>query len=372
MLVLVVVCLVVLGYTYVGYPLLLGALAARFGQRPRTDPSWQPTVSVCIAAYNAAATLEAKLTSVAAQRHPEDRLEILVYSDGSTDGTEAIALRFAARDPRVKLIRGGQRLGKPTALNRMREVARGEVLFITDSRQPLAPGALRALLDLLADREVGCVTGNLVLQGVAGSGVYWRYENWIRNRESRFRSVVGMTGPIAALRKADLGVLPDDLILDDIWIPMRLRLRGRRVLFAEDAIAYDQAFGDEREFHRKVRTLAGNYQIFSRMPTLLVPFANPSWFETVSHKVLRLVCPWALVGLIAACVVGLGDPSSEGPATRWTLGTLLAAQGAFYGAALVGPAAGRVAGVARTFVVLHVAAIVGLFRFVAKRQPVTW
>jgi cellulose synthase/poly-beta-1,6-N-acetylglucosamine synthase-like glycosyltransferase len=248
----------------------------------------------------------------------------------------------------------------------MREAATGEVLLITDARQPLAPGALRALVERLADPRVGCVTGNLVLDGPAGSGVYWRYENWIRLQEARFRSVVGMTGPIAALRREDLAPLPEDLILDDVWIPMRLRLRGRRVLLAEDAVAYDRAFEDRREFGRKVRTLAGNYQVFARMPALLSPRHNPSWFETVSHKLLRLVCPWALVALLVASAAAARAPDAG--AAR----ALLAAQLAFYAAALVGRRAGRLAGVARTFAVMHVAAIVGLWRFATGRQKITW
>jgi cellulose synthase/poly-beta-1,6-N-acetylglucosamine synthase-like glycosyltransferase len=324
-------------------------------------------VTVCVAAYNVALTLDAKIASLLAQRYPRDKLEILVYSDGSTDGTDDLVRLWAQRDPRVRLLRGTRRQGKPTGLNRMREAARGEVLLITDARQPLAPGALRALLDVLADPGVGCVTGNLILRGDAGSGIYWRYENWIRRQEAGFRSVVGMTGPIAALRKSDLGLLPADLILDDVWIPMRLRLRGRKVLFAEDAIAYDRAFEDDREFARKVRTLAGNYQIFARMPALLSPAANPSWFETVSHKVMRLVCPWALLTLFLASAAGLA--ATDG-AVGWQL--LFGAQIAFYGAAIIGRRAGKVAGVARTFLVLHVAALVGLYRYLTGQQKVTW
>jgi cellulose synthase/poly-beta-1,6-N-acetylglucosamine synthase-like glycosyltransferase len=361
------ICLAILGYTYVGYPLLIGALAQLRPRSPRRHRDWEPTVTACVAAYNVAGSIDAKLASLVKQTYPGAKLEILVYSDGSTDGTEAIVGAWAARDARIRLIRGGQRLGKPTGLNRMRAQAGGEVLLITDARQPLAPGALRALLDVLGDLGVGCVTGNLVLEGSAGSGVYWRYENWIRRQEARFRSVVGMTGPLAALRKSDLDLLPTDLILDDIWIPMRLRLRGRRVLFCEEAVAYDHAFDDAREFGRKVRTLAGNYQIFARMPALLSPLANPSWFETVSHKVMRLVCPWALVALFAVT-------ASELWATRGAMGwrALMAAQLAFYGLALLGRRAGRWAGVARTFLVMHVAALVGLWRFARGSQKVTW
>jgi poly-beta-1,6-N-acetyl-D-glucosamine synthase len=364
--------LALLAYTYVGYPLLIGLLARLFPWRPRPDPTWEPTVSVCVAAYNCKAYIAAKLDSLVALDYPAHKLEILVYSDASTDGTDEIVTSKAAKDSRVRLVRGEMRMGKPTALNCMRELATGEVLVITDSRQPLDRGALRALVSLLGAPEVGCVTGNLVLEGSAGSGVYWRYENWIRKQESRFGSVTGMTGPLSALRRSDLGQLPANLILDDVWIPMQLRLRKARVLLAEDAIARDKAFADDREFVRKARTLAGNYQVFWAMPRLLVPFLNPSWFETISHKIARLLCPWCLLALLVACGLGaVANSGSEGVRVQALLG-LLVAQLAFYAVAALGGRAGRIGTVARTFLVLNAAAVVGLWRFVSGSQKVTW
>jgi hypothetical protein len=180
-----------------------------------------------------------------------------------------------------------------------------------------------------------------------------------------------MTGPLSALRRCDLEPLPSDLILDDLWIPMQLRLRGARVLLAENAIARDRAFSDEREFGRKARTLAGNYQLFSRMPRLLLPFVNPSWFETISHKVARLLCPWFLVALLLTCSMGAAGLGAE-KLERQVLCGLWAAQIAFYTLAALGGRAGRAGTLARTFVVLNAAAVVGLWRFVAGRQKVTW
>ena len=365
------VALALLTYTYFGYPLLIGLLARLLPWRPRPVPGWEPTVSICVAAYNCEAYIDAKLASLLALDYPAEKLEILVYSDASSDGTDATVSAWAQKDPRVLLLRGEARMGKPTALNRMRERATGEVLVITDARQPLDCSALRALLALLAAPQVGCVTGNLVLEGSAGSGMYWRYENWIRKQESRFGSVTGMTWPLSALRRCDLGPMPADLILDDVWIPMQLRLRKARVLFAENAIARDQAFSDEREFGRKTRTLAGNYQLFWRMPRLLVPFLNPSWFETISHKIARLLCPWLLPALLLACAIGALGSEPRG-LERQTLWVLLLAQFGFYACAALGSRAGKVGTLARTFVVLNAAAVVGLWRFVAGSQKVTW
>jgi len=147
------VALALLTYTYVGYPLLIGLLARLLPWRPRPVPGWEPTVSICVAAYNCEAYIEAKMRSLLALDYLADKLEILIYSDASTDGTDAIVTGWAAKDPRVNLLRGEARMGKPTALNRMRERATGEVLVITDARQPLDRAALRALLALLAETD---------------------------------------------------------------------------------------------------------------------------------------------------------------------------------------------------------------------------
>jgi cellulose synthase/poly-beta-1,6-N-acetylglucosamine synthase-like glycosyltransferase len=264
----------------------------------------------------------------------------------------------------VRVIANEQRRGKPTGLNTLRGEATGELMLLNDVRQPLVPGALRALASAFADPAVGCATGNLVLEGPAGSGVYWRYENWIRRQESAFRGVVGMTGPIGMVRRRDLPHLPDDVVLDDVWIPMRIALGGKRTVFIPEAEARDAAFADTREMQRKVRTLAGNYQLFSRIPALLVPFRNPIWFETFSHKVMRLLAPWLLIALLAISLRGAC-------CSRW-LAFLAVAQLAFYAAAAAGPRLGRIGSLARTFVVLNGAALIGLWRFLSGRQRITW
>jgi cellulose synthase/poly-beta-1,6-N-acetylglucosamine synthase-like glycosyltransferase len=365
--------LAIVAYTYVGYPLLIAALARLWPRPPRPDAQFSPTVTAIIPMYNARAYVGAKLDSLLAQDYPADRLEILVLSDGSDDGSDEVVRDYARRHPGLRLLRAEARGGKPRAVNRMRREASGEVLLMTDIRQLLAPGTVRALVTELADPRVACVSGNLVLTGSHGAGFYWRYESWIRGSEARFRSMVGVTGPIYVIRAADLTDLPEDTILDDMWVPMRLRLAGRPSLLCASALAYDEAFPDEREWGRKVRTLAGNYQLFWRMPRLLLPFANPSWLETFSHKILRLVCPWALFALAAASVAALlYPPPGCGAAVRAMMAALVAGQALFYLLALAGPRAGRLAGVARTFVVLHAAAVAGLLRFLGGRQRITW
>jgi cellulose synthase/poly-beta-1,6-N-acetylglucosamine synthase-like glycosyltransferase len=368
---LAIAALLLLAYTYVGYPIAIGVLArlARRRPHPAAGDGERPRVTICMPAYNGADYLPAKMRSLFAQDYPADRLEILVYLDGSTDDSERIVRELAASPEaaeRLRVIVAPERKGKPIALNVMGAAATGDLLLLNDVRQPLSLNATAALAAAMADAGVGCATGNLVLAGGAGSGVYWRYENWIRRQESRFRGVVGMSGSIAMMRRADWSPLPEGLILDDVWIPMKLGLGGKRVAFVEEAEARDAAFDDDQEFRRKVRTLAGNYQLFARMPALLNPFANRIWFETISHKIMRLVAPWLLVVLAVAsarAAIASGSLAMHG---------LFAAQIAFYAAAAVGSRLGRLAGVARTFVVLNAAAVAGLYRYLTGRQRITW
>jgi len=157
-------------YTYAGYPLLVAAWS-RVAPRPiRACSPYEPTVSVCMAVHDGRAHVTDKLTNLLALEYPGDKIEFLVFSDGSTDGTEEVLHAFAAADPRIRVFASPERLGKPSALNRLRAEARGEVLLLCDVRQPFASSALRELLRSLSDPRVGCVSGNLVLAGDSGAG----------------------------------------------------------------------------------------------------------------------------------------------------------------------------------------------------------
>jgi cellulose synthase/poly-beta-1,6-N-acetylglucosamine synthase-like glycosyltransferase len=364
-----VILLGLLAYTYAGYPVVIGLLArlapARRGPPiPAAEPP--PTVSICLPLSAGASHLPAKIESLLAQDYPADRVEILVYCDGCEDGSEAVARQLAASPAaggRIRVVAEAKRMGKPAGINRLAMMATGDLLLLNDVRQPLSPNATRDLAAALADPAIGCATGELVLTGGAGSGVYWKYERWIRSQESRFRGVPGMTGAIAMMRRADFALLHEDLILDDVWMPMRLALEGKRVALIDGARAFDVAFEDDREFRRKARTLAGNFQLFAYLPALLSPFKNPIWFETFSHKVLRLAAPWLMLALFGVALAGAADGDMG-------MGVLLYGQIGFYLAAALGRRLGPLGGLARTFVVLNAAAAVGLVRFLRGR--VTW
>jgi hypothetical protein len=184
--------------------------------------------------------------------------------------------------------------------------------------------------------------------------------------------MVGVSGSIYALRRQDLPDLPEDLILDDMFVPLRIALSKKHVVFSDEAEAYDDALDDQKEFARKVRTLAGNYQLLAKMPSLLIP-GTRVWFHIMSHKILRLVCPFALLALFGTSLgIALAPlPEVSVPELHFWR-TFAFAQIVFYALALFGGRAGRVAGLMRTFVVLNAAAVVGLWRFLRNTQTVTW
>jgi cellulose synthase/poly-beta-1,6-N-acetylglucosamine synthase-like glycosyltransferase len=324
-------------YVYAGYPLLL-AIWAAIASRPvarRRSSAEHPTVSVVIAARNEAHHLPARIRNLLEQEYPRP-LEIIVVSDGSTDGTATALAPFSDRIRLIELPRGG----KPRALNAGVAAAHGDIIVFADARQRFAPNAIAALTTNFDDPMIGGVTGELVLDCEAdrsvndstvaeGVGLYWRYEKWLRRRESRVWSTLGATGAIYAIRRSMWHPIPSETLLDDVLAPMRIVLAGKRVVFDDHARAYDQAAASGAdESRRKTRTLAGNYQIIGLEPRLLIPFINPIWVQYVSHKIARLIVPWCLAtALILNVPLALHS---------WFYRLALMVQLGFYGLAFIG------------------------------------
>ncbi len=289
-------------YLVVGYPLLLAAYPWRHRSRIAKDPARIRPVTVLLPVYNGAAFLRRKLESILALDYPQDLLEILVISDGSTDATDTIAGEFSTSGVRLLRVPRG---GKAAALNAGLEQARGEILFFTDVRQELAPDSLRHLVACLADPTVGSVTGELHIvtgdrQEEADMGLYWRYEVWARKQMSQIDSIYGATGCIYAMRRELVDPIPPDTLGDDAAFPLGAFFRGYRMILDADAKAYDRASPLGSEFERRMRTLAGLWQILVRRPELL-GFRDRMWLHFVSHKVGRLILPWlALLALGSA------------------------------------------------------------------------
>ena len=361
-------------YVYAGYP-LVAALRARLWPKPRLRTPIEPTVSIVVMAHNEAEQIGQRIENLMALDYPWDKLEIVIGSDGSTDDTVERAQRYA--DQGVAVCAFSQHRGKPATINAVMPMVRGEIVVFADARQRFEPQTVRELVANFADPGVGGASGELVLaahDGTAaaahGTAFYWRYEKFIRATEGRADSTIGATGAIYAIRRELFEPIPDDTLLDDVLIPLWIVRRGYRVVFEPNARALDRASSTARqEFVRKTRTIAGMFQLIAREGWLLNPRRNRLWFETISHKVLRVTLPVLHASLLASNVV-LADSGFYG--------LMLALQVMFYGAASVGLS--HRDGKRRSIVVSAPAAmclllwatVVGFFRFVTNRQQVTW
>lgn len=289
-----------LAHVFVGYPLWMLVLA-RWRPRPLQPRAWTPRVTAVLAVHDGAAQVRAKLENLLALDYPPALLDIVVACDGCRDDSAARCRQLG--DARVRVLEFATRRGKAACLNDAVAQARGEVLLMTDVRQRLEPDALRRLVAALGDPQVGAVSGQLRLfdaqTGFArGIDAYWRYETLLRASESRSGSAIGVSGALYAMRRELFRSLPPGTVLDDVLVPMQVAAAGWRVAYEPAAVAWDGSSQQPREEQRrKIRTLAGNYQLVQLAPWLLLPWRNPLWFRFVSHKLLRLLAPWLLLAL---------------------------------------------------------------------------
>jgi cellulose synthase/poly-beta-1,6-N-acetylglucosamine synthase-like glycosyltransferase len=367
-------CLGLIIYCYFGYPVLL-IMWAHISPKLIFRGQYQPKVSMVIAAHNEAHVIADKLRNTLALDYPAELFEVLLGSDGSDDNTVKIAESFC--DPRVKIFKWKQRRGKISVLNDLIHEASGEVILFSDARQLYFPDAVKRLVSDLSDPKVGCASGGLDILPLPGKnagegvGFYRIYEQFLRNLEGQIHSMLGATGAIYAIRKS-LYIAPSpDTILDDFEIPMRIVLQGYRAIYEPMAVAYDfppAYLGEEME--RKIRTLAGSYQSLIRLWRLLLPWKSSVALQLFSHKILRLLVPFLMLGAFVLNIpLALHSHFYQG---------FLAAQVVFYLCGSLGPFIKinrkfeRISGVFNTFVVLNYAAFLGLIRFLSKKQQVTW
>ncbi len=388
-------------YTYALYPALM-ALLARLHPRPWRQAPWpanqpQPPIAILMAVRNGATLLSARIAQLTAL-DPHLVHEIILVSDGSTDATPQILQAAAAnRVPQVRQVSSStlgllpptpiphihpiilpDHSGKSSALNAAIAVATAEILVFIDVRPEPAPGALAALLSNFADPTVGCVAGELLLRtegqhatASAVSGLYWRYEQAIRNHEAAFDSPVGVYGGFYAIRRALATPFPPGLILDDMFQPLAVISQGYRSVIDRTALVTDTWPAKvSNEFDRKVRTLAGNFQLIAAAPWLLTP-RNRVLFQLVSHKLLRLLVPYCFAALLlASAVLGLHSAAFALFGLAQAVFWFLAALSVRFKLPLIH----RLAAPAGALLVLNLAAVAALHRFLFTRGPLwkTW
>lgn len=287
----------VVGFTYLGYPMVMAALA-RLRGRPLQLRSGTPEIDVLLVVHDAAAQLPAKLANLLTLDYPADRLRVHVVCDGCSDDSEAVARRYPSN--RIRVHAFSERRGKSACIGSVVPLLTAELVVFNDVRQRIDAGAVRALATALSDPTVGAASGELVLEANNGYGrgvdAYWRYEKLIRRFESASGSLVGVTGALYAARRQVIPNVPAGLVLDDMWIPLSIASAGHRIVFVPEARAFDLATADAAaEERRKRRTLAGNFQLLHRWPQLAIPGAHPLALRLWGHKWLRLLAPWLLL-----------------------------------------------------------------------------
>lgn len=368
----------ILLYTYFGYPLYIYMRSKIISNGVSRSADYKPFVSVIISAYNEGAAIGVKIANLLCSDYPADKIEVLVGSDGSRDDTNRIL--SSVKDKRVRAFLFQKRRGKASVIRDIAPQTKGEILVFCDARQIFKEDAISRLVSNFADKSVGCASGELVLtngsdsNGIAqGIGLYWKYEKFIRRCESAVYSTVGATGAIYAIRKELYTAPPEDTILDDLYIPLAITRKGYRCVWDMKAKAYDKAsLTPKEEYQRKIRTLAGNYQIFTMFADRFIPFKSGVAMPLFSHKLLRVLAPFFLISMFVSNVFLL---------KKDVYFLFLTGQILFYLLALIGSATykneskrffAKAASTVHMFCLMNFTALAGFYAFLFGKQSVAW
>ena len=353
-----------LAWTHVGYP-TAAAVAGRVRPKRVRKDGITPSVTVIVPAYNEEAVIRRRLENLLALAYPTDRMEIVVSSDASTDETDALVEAIGANEPRVSL-RRRERAGKLPGLDRTVAESDSEIVAFTDANTTWAPDALAKLVRNFADDDVAYVCGRLTLltpDGANREGIYWRYELWLRDSESRLGSITGGNGSIYAIRRSDYAEAPFG---HDLSFPPLAVKHGRRAVYESEAIAYEKPTPESAdEYRRKVRMLPWSWGFLLSGNSLRgVPRVYA--LELVSHRHLRYASGALHVVLLGTNIALL----AEGPVYQVTLGLqaawlLLAAAGR-----LRAPIPG--AGIAHYYLLMTTATLASLVRYLRSGASLTW
>jgi len=380
-------CVGLLLYAYIGYPLVLFVFASaaqmlkdiryiikRGERRANPDaPDW-PAVSMIIPAYNEADVIREKLENCLALDYPHDKLEIIVASDGSSDGTASIVREYAGRG--IILIDYKERSGKASVLNRTVARAAHDILIMSDANTMYEPRSIRHLVRHFTDSRVGAVIGEMILESLSdehkGEVHYWRYEVVLKFMENKLGAILGANGGLYAMRRELYEPMPETTMHnDDFVIPLRIKQKGYRQVYSPEARATEAtARNVTLEAVRKMRIAAGNFQSIQVLWRLLNPLRGWIAFTFWSHKILRWLAPFFMIGAFAFNALLLG----EGRLYQ----VLFALQAAFYGSAAVGalttkfPRIRKLCAVQYYFTAMNVAMLRGFVKFVSRSQKATW
>lgn len=368
-------CFILIIYTYFIYPafLYLFYRSPLKKKEASSDYRW-PKVSLVVAAYNEEKVIAKKIENSLDLDYPEDRLEIIISSDGSTDNTDTIAEKYVSHG--ITFLKFNSRRGKVNVLNDVIPKAKGEVVLLSDANTIYKGDAVKKIVRDFADPEVGCVCGELIFRNVeknevgALEGFYWRYEQFIKKIEGANGALLGANGGIYAIRKGLFEILPSNVIIEDFVIPMRILEKGYDVIYESAAVAFEETSKKViQEMERRIRIGAGDFQSLLLTWKLLNPSRGFAAFAYLSHKVIRWLVPFFLISLFFINIFLIQE--------RFYFVTFLLQSG-FYSAAILGRILSRTNlrlkffGLPYYFISMNIALFFGFIRFCANSQSVTW
>ncbi|MFP6874000.1 MAG: glycosyltransferase family 2 protein [Verrucomicrobiales bacterium] len=368
--------LLLLGYTFIGYPLLMQLLArlrpASLSAGCRQDPPVVISVSVLISAFNEEPAIKSRIENLLASDYCGGKLDIILVSDGCSDDTVKTA--HCVKHPHLRIIASPRRQGKAACLNMAAKAAESDILVFTDARQSFASNTITELVRPFNDQDVVGVSGELRIAPsepgtLSGLSTYWKIEQQLRTHESQFWSAIGCSGAIYAIRASHFVPLPADTILDDVVIPMQASRKEGRIIFTKNARAIDpQPLNSKRERMRKIRTLGGNFQMLFRYPEWLLPWGHSQWWQLISHKYLRILAPLLLITCAAGntALLGLHPVYAVLGCIQFTI-YLTAFLGLYTPLAQFRPCS-----LAASFVFLNAMSIAGFFYFLSSSKRKGW
>jgi len=374
-------------YTYFGYPVLI-FLLAKMIHKPEAYQTYQPSVTLLIAAYNEEAVIEEKIKNSLTINYPKELFQVLIVTDGSADKTPEIAKRYINYG--IEILHKTERRGKMAAINRALPNARGEIVVFSDANNYYQPDTILKLIQPFGNPAVGAVTGAKVIGQGDGSlgaseGLYWKYESFIKRQESRAGSCTSAAGEVLAIRKNLYSPPPDHVINDDFYIAMQIVRNGYRLVYVPEARSVERVSPSAQdEIARRTRINAGRFQAIT-MAGQILPFNRPLLvWQILSHKFLRPIVPFCMIGAaISNLLAVLFPPQAKG---LWILSKpfsiiFLVLQILFYAAAWMGSKAinrGEQNRLIRLFYLptfltnSNYAALMGFFRFLRGSQSHMW
>lgn len=365
---------ILIAYSYVIYAPLIWLLARVFGRwdvAPVTHK--RPSVSLLIAAYNEQDVIEGRIRNALASDYPKDLLEIVVACDGCDDGTIGIIKRFESQG--VRLVNYSTRRGKSTVLNETIPTLRGEIVVFSDANTATDRDAISNLVRWFDDDSIGAVCGRLVISdpvtGRNADSLYWKYETFLKKCESRLGALLGSNGAIYAMRRRLYQPIPAGTLVDDFVIPLLAKQRtGCGIVYDASAVARELSPNDvASEFHRRSRIGAGGFQSIVLLWRLLNPRRGWVAMTFFSHKILRWLCPFFMIGLLATNALLL-----ESLFYQWTA----AAQLLFYAVSALaawlppGARAFKPLRLTTMFTAMNAALFVGFFRWLLSDGSGAW